>query len=92
MRKNLLPFDLNGEDWKVIAYSLYRKGYLTEYLHHFEAATDPEGRTKLRFMDRDVVRAALRELIATPEAASFHPAAYDALRKLRRPRRIGMGV
>ena len=90
MRKNLLPFDLNGEDWKVIAYSLCRKGYLTKYLHYFEAAA--EGRNILRLMDRDVVRAALRELIATPDAASFHPAAYDALRKLRRPLRIGMGV
>jgi hypothetical protein len=82
MRKNMLAFDrcLNDEDWKVIAYALYRKGYLTEYLHYLEAAT--EGRTKLRLMDRDVVRAALRELIATPDAASFHPAAHDAIRKL----------
>jgi len=83
MKKNLLPFErrLNNEDWKVIAFALYRKGYLTEYLHYLEAAI--EGRTKLRFMDRDVVRAALRELISTPDAASFHPAAYDAIRKLR---------
>jgi len=78
----MLAFDarLNDEDWKVIAYALYRKGYLTEYLHYLEAAT--KGRTKRPYMDRDVVRAALRDLVATPDAASFHPAAHDALRKL----------
>jgi len=82
MRKNMLAFDpcLNDEDWKVIAFALHRKGYLTEYPHFLAAAT--EGRNKLRLTHREDVRAALRELIATPDAASFHPAAHDAIRKL----------
>ena len=76
---------------KAIVFALRRKGYLTQYLNwEIAAATAPP--SELMLMDRDVVRAALRELIATPDAASFHPAAYDALRKLRRPLRIGMGV
>jgi hypothetical protein len=82
MRKNMLPFvpRLNDEDWKVIAFALCRKGYLTEYPHFLEAAA--RGRNQLWFKDRDVVRAALCDLIATSDAASFHPAAHDAIRKL----------
>jgi hypothetical protein len=82
MRLNMLPFvpRLNDEDWKVIAFAMCRKGYLTKYPHFLEAAT--KGRYELWYSDRDVVRAALRELVATPDAASFHPAAHDAIRKL----------
>ena len=35
MRLNMLPFvsRLNDEDWKVIAFAMCRKGYLTKYPH-----------------------------------------------------------
>lgn len=47
MRTNMLPFvpRLNDEDWKVIAFALCRKGYLTEYPHFLEAAA--RGRNQL---------------------------------------------